>query len=41
VMMPLRLSLVGALQGPEVFDIIYMIGKTETLKRIDSLIASI
>ncbi|MFT4806299.1 MAG: glutamyl-tRNA synthetase [Psychroserpens sp.] len=41
VMMPLRLSLVGALQGPEVFDIIYMIGKTETLKRIDGLIASI
>ena len=41
VMMPLRLALVGALQGPEVFDIIYMIGKTETLKRIDGLITSI
>ena len=41
VMMPLRLALVGALQGPDVFDIIYMIGKTETLKRIDSLIAII
>jgi glutamyl-tRNA synthetase len=41
VMMPLRLALVGELQGPDVFDIIYMIGKTETLKRIDSLIASI
>ncbi|WP_204344498.1 glutamate--tRNA ligase [Psychroserpens algicola] len=40
VMMPLRLALVGALQGPDVFDIIYMIGKTETLKRIDYLIAS-
>nr|WP_321233953.1 glutamate--tRNA ligase [uncultured Psychroserpens sp.] len=39
VMMPLRLALVGALQGPDVFDIIYMIGKTETLKRIDGLIA--
>ena len=25
VMMPLRLALVGALQGPDVFDIIYMI----------------
>ncbi|OUS01615.1 glutamate--tRNA ligase [Flavobacteriales bacterium 33_180_T64] len=41
VMMPLRLALVGALQGPDVFDIIYMIGKTETLKRIDGLIATI
>ncbi|TXE19122.1 glutamate--tRNA ligase [Psychroserpens burtonensis] len=41
VMMPLRLALVGALQGPDVFDIIYMIGKVETLKRIDGLIASI
>ncbi|WP_298893641.1 glutamate--tRNA ligase [uncultured Psychroserpens sp.] len=40
VMMPLRLALVGALQGPDVFDIIYMIGKAETLKRIDSLIAT-
>lgn len=39
VMMPLRLALVGALQGPDVFDIIYMIGKAETIKRIDSLIA--
>ncbi|NRA93399.1 MAG: glutamate--tRNA ligase [Psychroserpens sp.] len=38
VMMPLRLALVGALQGPDVFDIIYMIGKNEALKRIDALI---
>ncbi|WP_460220405.1 glutamate--tRNA ligase [Psychroserpens sp. MEBiC05023] len=37
VMMPLRLALVGALQGPDVFDIIYMIGKTETIKRIDAI----
>lgn len=41
VMMPLRLALVGALQGPDVFDIIYMIGKAETLKRIDTIITSI
>ena len=41
VMMPLRLALVGALQGPDVFDIIFMIGKTETLKRIDALVESI
>lgn len=40
VMMPLRLALVGALQGPDVFDIIYMIGKVETSKRIDHLIAN-
>ena len=40
VMMPLRLALVGALQGPDVFDIIYMIGKAETLKRIDNLTAN-
>ncbi len=39
VMMPLRLALVGTLQGPDVFDIVYMIGKTETLKRIDDLIS--
>ncbi|WP_299223541.1 glutamate--tRNA ligase [uncultured Psychroserpens sp.] len=38
VMMPLRLALVGALQGPDVFDIIYMIGKAETLKRIDAIL---
>ena len=41
VMMPLRLALVGALQGPDVFDIIFMIGKTETVKRIDAIINSI
>jgi glutamyl-tRNA synthetase len=35
VMMPLRLALVGALQGPEVFEIMFMIGKTETIKRIE------
>ena len=41
VMMPLRLALVGALQGPDVFDIMYMIGKNETVKRIDNLIERI
>ena len=34
VMQPLRLSLVGALQGPHLFDIAEMIGKDETLRRI-------
>lgn len=38
VMMPLRLSLVGALQGPDVFDIMFMIGKTESIKRIEKTI---
>ncbi|WP_274474989.1 glutamate--tRNA ligase [Mangrovimonas aestuarii] len=35
VMQPLRLSLVGALQGPDVFDIIFLIGKNETIKRLE------
>ncbi len=38
VMMPLRLALVSALQGPDVFDIMFMVGKTETIKRIERLL---
>ena len=38
IMMPLRVALVGALEGADVFDIIYLIGKTETIKRIQTLI---
>lgn len=38
VMMPLRLSLVGALQGPDVFDIMFLIGKDESIKRIEAAI---
>ncbi len=34
VMQPLRLSLVGAMQGPDVFEIAATLGKEETLKRI-------
>lgn len=34
VMQPLRLSLVGAVKGPDLFDIIEMIGKEETLERL-------
>ena len=41
VMMPLRLALVGALQGPDVFEIMFLIGKNETVKRIDTLIKTI
>ncbi|MES2863696.1 MAG: glutamate--tRNA ligase, partial [Bacteroidota bacterium] len=38
VMQPLRLSLVGALKGPHLFDIIEMIGKAETKSRIEKAI---
>ena len=38
IMMPLRVALVGALEGVDVFDIIYLIGKSEAIKRIQSLI---
>ena len=41
VMMPLRLALVGDLQGPDVFEIIFMLGKNETLKRIENFFNSI
>jgi glutamyl-tRNA synthetase len=37
-MMPLRVALVGALEGADVFDIIYLIGKNEAIKRIQTLI---
>lgn len=38
VMQPLRLALVGAMQGPDVFDIMFMIGKAETVNRIENLV---
>ncbi len=38
IMMPLRTALVGSLQGPDVFFIASMIGKKETIKRIESAI---
>ena len=38
VMQPLRLSLVGALKGPHLFDIIEMIGKEATIKRLENAI---
>ena len=38
VMQPLRLSLVGKLAGPHLFDIIAMIGKNETIKRLENAI---
>ena len=35
VMPPLRLALVGALKGPHIFDIMELIGKSQTLSRIE------
>jgi len=38
VMQPFRLSLVGALKGPHLFDICELIGKEETIARIQAAI---
>ncbi len=38
VMMPLRVALVGSLQGVDVFDIVFCIGKEEAIRRINTLI---
>lgn len=39
IMQPLRISLVGALEGPHLFDILEMVGIEESLSRIDRAIA--
>ena len=41
VMMPLRIALVGALQGPDLYKIAEFIGKEETLKRIKTAVDTI
>ncbi|TDE31497.1 glutamate--tRNA ligase [Flavobacterium ranwuense] len=41
VMQPFRLSLVGALKGPHLFDIVEVIGKDETVNRIQKAIAAL
>ncbi|QBZ97095.1 glutamate--tRNA ligase [Flavobacterium sangjuense] len=41
VMQPFRLSLVGALKGPHLFDIVELIGKEETIKRLQKAIVSL
>jgi len=41
IMQPLRLSLVGALKGPHLFDIIELIGKEETINRIQKAIQTL
>lgn len=41
VMQPLRLSLVGSLKGPHLFDIMSLIGKEETIRRLNTAIISL
>ena len=41
VMMPLRLALVGALKGPDVFQIMELLGREETISSLESAIAKI
>lgn len=41
IMQPLRLSLVGAVKGPDLFEIIEMIGKEEAIRRIENAINTI
>ncbi|MGB1269675.1 MAG: glutamate--tRNA ligase [Flavobacteriaceae bacterium] len=38
VMQPLRLSLVGAMKGPDVFDIMSLLGKDNTIERLKAII---
>ncbi|MDY8135322.1 glutamate--tRNA ligase [Aquimarina sp. 2201CG5-10] len=38
IMMPLRISLVGSLQGPDLFEIASILGKEETIRRIENAI---
>ncbi|HKO75829.1 MAG TPA: glutamate--tRNA ligase [Flavobacterium sp.] len=41
IMQPFRLSLVGALKGPHLFDIVEVIGKQETISRLQKTIATL
>jgi glutamyl-tRNA synthetase len=41
VMQPFRLSLVGALKGPHLFDIVEVIGKQETISRLQNAITTL
>ena len=41
VMQPFRLSLVGALKGPHLFDIVEVIGKEETINRVQKAIMTL
>ena len=41
IMQPFRLSLVGALKGVHLFDIVELIGKEETIRRIEKAVAAL
>lgn len=41
VMQPFRLSLVGEMKGPHLFNIVELIGKEETIKRLQKAIATL
>ncbi len=41
IMQPFRLSLVGALKGPHLFDIVELLGKDETIQRLEKAIQSL
>ncbi len=41
VMQPFRLSLVGALKGPHLFDIVELIGKQESINRLEKAIKTL
>ncbi|MXN92648.1 glutamate--tRNA ligase [Flavobacterium sp. Sd200] len=41
VMQPLRISLVGSLKGPHLFDIMELIGKEETISRINKAVQTL
>src|SRR6478609_7954646 len=41
IMQPFRLSLVGALKGPHLFDIVEVIGKQETISRLQKAIETL
>ncbi len=41
VMMPLRVALVGSLQGPDVFEIATLLGKEQTIERIKTAITQL
>ena len=40
-MMPLRLALVGSLSGPDVYEIAAMLGKEETITRLERAIKTL
>ena len=41
VMVPIRLALVGGSSGPDLFEICELIGKEETIQRIETAISKI